>query len=82
MLIPSIDLKGGKVVQLVQGEKVAIESNDLDGWIERFSKFPAVQLIDLDAALGTGTNDELVRHVSTRLTAARSHPSPHPESCL
>jgi len=67
MLIPSIDLKGGKVVQLVQGEKLAIESNDLDGWIERFSKFPAIQLIDLDAAMGTGTNDELVRHVSTRL---------------
>ena len=67
MLIPSIDLKAGKVVQLVQGEKVAIESNDLDGWIERFARFPAIQLIDLDAALGTGTNDELVRHVSTRL---------------
>ena len=67
MLIPSIDLKGGKVVQLVQGERVAIESNDLDGWIERFSKFPAVQLIDLDAAMGIGTNDELVRHVANRL---------------
>jgi phosphoribosylformimino-5-aminoimidazole carboxamide ribotide isomerase len=67
MLIPSIDLKGGKVVQLVQGEKVAIESNDLDGWIERFSQFPAIQLIDLDAAMGTGTNDELVRYVAARL---------------
>jgi len=67
MLIPSIDLKGGKVVQLVQGEKVALESDDLDGWIKRFAGFPAIQLIDLDAAMGTGTNDELVRHVAKRL---------------
>jgi phosphoribosylformimino-5-aminoimidazole carboxamide ribotide isomerase len=67
MLIPSIDLKGGKVVQLVQGEKVALQSDDLDGWIERFAGFRAVQLIDLDAAMGIGTNDELVRHVARRL---------------
>ena len=67
MLIPSIDLKGGKVVQLVQGEKVAIESSDLDGWIERFAKFPRIQLIDLDAAMGMGTNDTLVRRVAARL---------------
>ena len=67
MLIPSIDLKGGKVVQLVQGEKMAIESDDLDGWIERFAKFPKVQLIDLDAAMGIGTNDALVRQVAARL---------------
>lgn len=67
MLIPSIDLKGGKVVQLVQGEKLALESSDLDGWIARFSRFPAIQLIDLDAAMGTGTNDVLVREVAARL---------------
>ncbi len=67
MLIPSIDLRRGKVVQLIQGETLAIESSDLDGWIERFAKFPAVQLIDLDAAMSTGTNDELVRQIATRL---------------
>jgi phosphoribosylformimino-5-aminoimidazole carboxamide ribotide isomerase len=67
MLIPSIDLKGGKVVQLIQGEKLAIESSDLDGWIERFSTFPKIQLIDLDAAMGIGTNDALVRKVAARL---------------
>jgi phosphoribosylformimino-5-aminoimidazole carboxamide ribotide isomerase len=67
MLIPSIDLKAGKVVQLVQGEKLAIESDDLDGWIERFAKFPKIQLIDLDAAMGIGTNDDLVRKVAARL---------------
>lgn len=67
MLIPSIDLKQGKVVQLVQGEKLAIESSDLDGWIERFARFPKVQLIDLDAAMGSGTNDALVRQIAARL---------------
>lgn len=67
MLIPSIDLKGGKVVQLVQGERLAVESDDLDGWIERFAKFPKIQLIDLDAAMGIGTNDALVRKVAAKL---------------
>jgi len=51
MLIPSIDLMGGKVVQLVQGEKKALEFDNFDYWIERFSSYPLVQLIDLDAAM-------------------------------
>ncbi len=63
MLIPSIDLRGGKVVQLVQGERLALEDGDLDGWIVRFAGFPKLQLIDLDAAIGTGQNDALVRYV-------------------
>lgn len=63
MLIPSIDLRNGKVVQLVQGERLALEDADLDGWIRRFADFPKLQLIDLDAAIGTGSNDGLVRHV-------------------
>ena len=63
MLIPSIDLKGGKVVQLVQGERTAIEDADLDFWIARFAGFPIVQLIDLDAAMGAGGNDALVARV-------------------
>jgi phosphoribosylformimino-5-aminoimidazole carboxamide ribotide isomerase len=67
MLIPSIDLKNGKVVQLVQGERLAIESEDLDGWVGRFSRYTKVQLIDLDAALGSGTNDALVRRVASQL---------------
>ena len=67
MLIPSIDLKNGRVVQLVQGERLAIESDDLDGWVARFSAFPKVQLIDLDAAMGSGDNDALVRRAAPRL---------------
>ena len=67
MLIPSIDLKGGKVVQLVQGERTAVEDADLDFWIARFARYPLVQLIDLDAAMGTGQNDALVARVMAAL---------------
>ena len=67
MLIPAIDLLGGRVVQLVQGERVAIADDDVDRWVRRFSRFPRVQLIDLDAAKGSGDNDELVQHVMSRL---------------
>jgi phosphoribosylformimino-5-aminoimidazole carboxamide ribotide isomerase len=67
MLIPSIDLMGGKIVQLVQGEKKALEFDDFEYWIERFSAYPLVQLIDLDAAMGSGTNHELIAMVCQRL---------------
>lgn len=67
MLIPSIDLKGGRIVQLVQGERLALATDDLETWIRRFEPFPAVQLIDLDAALGSGHNRDLVRRIAARL---------------
>ena len=67
MLIPSIDLKGGRIVQLVQGEALALESTDIDGWIARFRGFKSVQLIDLDAAMAVGNNDALVRHIAAKL---------------
>ena len=67
MLIPSIDLKGGQVVQLVQGERPALASDDVEAWVRKFQGFPRVQLIDLDAALGSGVNDALVRRVAGRL---------------
>jgi len=67
MLIPSIDLMGGKIVQLVQGERKALEFSDFEEWITRFSRFPLVQLIDLDAAIGSGGNRELVSEFARRL---------------
>jgi phosphoribosylformimino-5-aminoimidazole carboxamide ribotide isomerase len=67
MLIPAIDLKGGKVVQLIQGERVAVETTDLEYWIDRFSSFPRVNVIDLDAAMNTGSNGDLVRLICSRL---------------
>ncbi len=68
MLIPSIDLMGGKIVQLVQGEKKKLEFDNFDYWIERFSSYPIVQLIDLDAARGSGENRVLVKQIVRRLT--------------
>jgi phosphoribosylformimino-5-aminoimidazole carboxamide ribotide isomerase len=67
VLIPSIDLMGGKIVQLVQGEKKALEFDDFEYWIERFSAFPLVQLIDLDAAMGRGSNRDLIAMICKRL---------------
>jgi phosphoribosylformimino-5-aminoimidazole carboxamide ribotide isomerase len=67
MLIPSIDLQNGHVVQLVQGEQLAIEAPDAEPWIQRFSRFPRVQLIDLDAARGRGDNTAIVRDICGRL---------------
>ena len=67
MLIPSIDLMGGKIVQLVQGGKKVLEFDDFDYWIERFSAYPLVQLIDLDAAMGRGNNRELIAMICKRL---------------
>lgn len=82
MLIPSIDLKDGAVVQLVQGERLAIKDDDVFRWVRRFEKFPKVQVIDLDAAMGTGDNLALVRQIAGALrcrvgggirTVARAH---------
>jgi phosphoribosylformimino-5-aminoimidazole carboxamide ribotide isomerase len=67
MLIPSIDLLGGRVVQLRQGADLMFADDDLERWVSRFARFPIVQVIDLDAALGRGDNGTIVR----RLCAAR-----------
>jgi len=67
MLIPSIDLMGGRIVQLVQGEKLKLAFDDFEYWIERFSKYPIVQLIDLDAAMRQGENRSLIEMICKRL---------------
>jgi phosphoribosylformimino-5-aminoimidazole carboxamide ribotide isomerase len=67
MLIPSIDLMDGKIVQLVQGSRKALEFDNFEEWVDRFSKYPLVQLIDLDAATGRGHNAALVRDLASQL---------------
>jgi len=67
MLIPSIDLMGGKIVQLVQGDKKELEFDNFEYWIERFSKYPLVQVIDLDAARSVGSNRLIVHQIVQRL---------------
>jgi phosphoribosylformimino-5-aminoimidazole carboxamide ribotide isomerase len=68
MLIPAIDLKDGAVVQLVQGERLAIRDDDVSKWVRRFERFPKVQVIDLDAAMGKGDNLAIVRRIAGELT--------------
>jgi phosphoribosylformimino-5-aminoimidazole carboxamide ribotide isomerase len=68
MLIPSIDLQGGAVVQLVQGERLAIRDEDVFRWVRRFERFPKVQVIDLDAAMGSGDNLAIVRQIAGALS--------------
>lgn len=67
MLIPSIDLQGGRIVQLVQGERLAVASDDVEGWTRRFARFPQIQLIDLDAAKNEGDNRALVTSICRQL---------------
>jgi phosphoribosylformimino-5-aminoimidazole carboxamide ribotide isomerase len=67
MLIPSIDLMGGRIVQLVRGETLKLSFDDFDYWIERFGRYPLVQLIDLDAAMRVGENSALIAGICKRL---------------
>jgi phosphoribosylformimino-5-aminoimidazole carboxamide ribotide isomerase len=67
VLIPSIDLQNGRIVQLVQGERLALATTDPEPWIQRFSSFPRVQLIDLDAAMGRGDNWAMAAVICQRL---------------
>ena len=66
MIFPCIDLMDGKVVQLVQGREKALEADSPEEMLRRFAAFPEIQVIDLDAALGRGSNDELVRLLAAK----------------
>ena len=66
MIFPCIDLMDGKVVQLVQGREKALEADSPDEMLRRFAAFPEIQVIDLDAAMGRGSNDELVRRLASQ----------------
>jgi len=66
VIIPCIDLMGGKVVQLVQGREKALEAEGPLQMLEKFKAFPQIQVIDLDAAMGQGSNDDLVELLASR----------------
>jgi phosphoribosylformimino-5-aminoimidazole carboxamide ribotide isomerase len=66
MIIPCIDLMEGKVVQLIQGREKALEGGAPAEMLEKFSAFPEIQVIDLDAAMGKGSNDAIVEFLSSR----------------
>jgi phosphoribosyl-ATP pyrophosphohydrolase len=66
MLIPSIDIMGGRAVQLVGGERFELDGGDPRELAERFSVFGEIAVVDLDAALGKGSNLELVAAIASR----------------
>ncbi|HSH79858.1 MAG TPA: HisA/HisF-related TIM barrel protein [Herpetosiphonaceae bacterium] len=66
MIIPGIDLMGGKVVQLVQGRDKVLEVDSPIALLDQFTAFPEIQVIDLDAAMGHGSNDSLVEFIASR----------------
>ena len=66
MIIPCIDLMDGKVVQLVQGRDKALEGDAPLEMLKKFSAFPEIQVIDLDAAMGKGENSDIVEFIATR----------------
>ena len=61
MIIPCIDLQDGRAVQLVHGRKRRLAVDDVFGLLERFREYPLLHVIDLDAAMGRGSNARLVR---------------------
>lgn len=63
MILPCIDLQDGKAVQLIQGRSLALTVDDIDGLLERFSPFPLIHVIDLDEAMGRGSNAEIVARI-------------------
>ncbi len=66
MIVPSIDLMGGQAVQLIGGEKIAIEAGPPLPIAERFAVAGDIAVIDLDAALGKGDNADTVREIIKR----------------
>jgi len=66
LIVPCIDLMGGKVVQLIQGREKALEGDSPEAMLRRFAAFPQIQVIDLDAAMGKGANDGLVEMLASK----------------
>jgi phosphoribosylformimino-5-aminoimidazole carboxamide ribotide isomerase len=70
MIIPCIDLQDGKAVQLIRGRRLALTVDDVLGLLDRFRDYPILHVIDLDAAMGKGSNGRWIKLLSRR---ARMH---------
>jgi len=66
VILPCIDLMDGKVVQLVQGREKALDGPAPEEMLRRFAPFLEIQVIDLDAAIGSGSNDAIVEFLAGR----------------
>lgn len=60
MIIPSIDLQGGNAVQLIGGKEFAVDGGDPHAWAKTFGLAGEIGVIDLDAALGKGSNRDII----------------------
>ena len=67
MIIPSIDIMNGKVVQLRQGKEKVYENSNIDKIIEQYKIFPEINVIDLDSAMGNGDNKELIKRICEQI---------------
>jgi phosphoribosylformimino-5-aminoimidazole carboxamide ribotide isomerase len=66
MIIPCIDLQGGKAVQLVRGRRRALAVDDVLGLLEKFRDYPVLHVIDLDAAMRKGSNGRWIELLCRR----------------
>ena len=66
MIIPCIDLQGGKAVQLVRGRRRALAVDDVLGLLDRFRDYPILHVIDLDAAMRKGSNARWIKLLCQR----------------
>lgn len=63
MIVPSIDLMDGQAVQLVQGRRKVLEAGDPRPIAERFGRVGEIAVVDLDAALGRGSNTRVIEEL-------------------
>jgi phosphoribosylformimino-5-aminoimidazole carboxamide ribotide isomerase len=66
VIIPCIDLQGGKAVQLVRGRKLALAVDDVLGLLDRFRSYPILNVIDLDAAMRKGSNGRWIKQICAK----------------
>lgn len=67
MIIPSIDIMDGKVVQLRQGKEKVYESENIEEVVEKYRVFPQINVIDLNSAMGNCENRELIKKLCKKL---------------
>ncbi len=63
MLIPCIDLQRGQAVQLVHGRRRELAVADVFGLLKKFRNYEWLHIVDLDAAIGSGENNDLARRL-------------------